>query len=104
MPQQIKKNAEMNVPTKEEAMKENNQVPQKKENLTVCQECGHEGFLLEDGRCSSCGAIGGLSPEDTSSPYDPNRYEPHSRSRSAAKLQEAIAQAVANKWNFTGQF
>ena len=102
MARKMKKNAEMNVPTKEEALRENNVV---EEDSPVCQECGFRGKLLEDGRCANCGAIGGLpAHESEESPYDPNKKVPYSRSRSAAALQEALAQAISNRWNFMEPF
>ncbi|MDF2841630.1 MAG: hypothetical protein K0R00_56 [Herbinix sp.] len=67
------KEAEMNVPTKEEAKKESNVVPEEptidpKTGLKDinCEVCSYKGQPDNLGYCPECGALGGITPKEIS--------------------------------------
>lgn len=63
-----------------------------------CEVCGYVGEPKYNGKCPSCGAQGGV--EKPKPPrggiFDP----PYSRSQKRAEFSKAVAEAMANRFNF----
>lgn len=53
----------MNVPTESEKKNESNGENTELADIT-CEVCGYKGKPEDDGRCPTCGAIGGVKPGD----------------------------------------
>jgi len=76
-------------------------VDEKKSNSKLkdinCSVCGYNGEPKLDGRCPSCGAIGGQTPYE---PVDRNKNKEYSRSESSAEYQKEVQKALREKFTF----